>query len=180
MTTDNVLRQALHAAADASDRLVGGSGEHYRKFADGRYDESYKHVLLTPATCNLTHHEGHQCPVCDGGLAVCANCSEFEAGLDNPCRPQPAKTDPHDDNSHGVYVLSSEPRDLTGIHDSHTCTLGLNGQPCEQCTAANSREHRMGMDEQALDCAMVDFVKSHGAEAFARKVDRFMAEKGIY
>lgn len=37
-TTDDILRNALFAAAEASDRIVPGSGEHYRKFADSRYN----------------------------------------------------------------------------------------------------------------------------------------------
>jgi len=37
MTTDDILRNALHATAEASDRIVLGSGEHYRAFADANY-----------------------------------------------------------------------------------------------------------------------------------------------
>lgn len=48
------------------------------------------HILLTPETCNIPHSDDRQCPVCDGGLAVCAVCGQFEAGLDDPrCRPSP-------------------------------------------------------------------------------------------
>lgn len=46
------------------------------------------HILLTPETCDISHDD-RQCPVCDGGLAVCANCGKYEAGLDDPiCRPK--------------------------------------------------------------------------------------------
>jgi hypothetical protein len=37
MTTDDILRNALHATAEASDRIVPGSGDHYRSFADEKY-----------------------------------------------------------------------------------------------------------------------------------------------
>lgn len=47
--------------------------------------QSNTHVLLTPETCTIIHYEDRQCPVCDGGLAVCAICGKFEAGLDEPC-----------------------------------------------------------------------------------------------
>lgn len=45
------------------------------------------HVLYTEQDCQVFHSEDRQCPVCEGGLAVCRNCKEYEAGLDNPCKP---------------------------------------------------------------------------------------------
>lgn len=44
-----------------------------------------EHQLLTPETCNIPHVDYRQCPICDGGLAVCARCGEFEAGLERFC-----------------------------------------------------------------------------------------------
>lgn len=37
MTTTDILRNALYATAEASDRIVPGSGKHYRAFADSNY-----------------------------------------------------------------------------------------------------------------------------------------------
>src|ERR1043165_4285896 len=53
-----------------------------------------RHVLLTRETCNIPHHEERQCPVCEGGLAVCQLCGKYETGLDDPvCKgiPEPAE-----------------------------------------------------------------------------------------
>lgn len=45
------------------------------------------HVLYVAGkNCQVFHSEDRQCPVCDGGLAVCRLCSEYEAGLDEPCK----------------------------------------------------------------------------------------------
>lgn len=44
-----------------------------------------QHQLLTPETCNIPHVDYRQCPICDGGLAVCELYGEYEAGLENPC-----------------------------------------------------------------------------------------------
>lgn len=140
-------------------------------------NEQRAHVLLTPATCNFKHDD-RQCPVCDGGLAVCANCSQFEAGLDGPCTVS-AKLDagrmsadgdpegygsPNErcvcltdkDTGQPLRGFHARPcplddlaeRNLTGIHDSDTCTLGANGGPCDQCLWAANTE-RAPFPEQA-------------------------------
>jgi len=72
--------------ADAVDRWWARWG--LRLMATTTVDESpRKHVLLTRETCTFTHYEDRQCPVCDGGLAVCANCGKAEIELDDPvCR----------------------------------------------------------------------------------------------
>jgi hypothetical protein len=116
---DGLLRHALYAGAAATDEVSEGASEYMRRFADELYGKP--HVLLTPETCNVTHSEDRQCPVCDGGLAVCMNCGEFEAGLDNPCRGKV---------------------DLTAIHDTATCTAGEGGEACEACAWASNVERQ--------------------------------------
>lgn len=45
------------------------------------------HVLLRPGECRHLHKTFPRCcPVCEGGLQVCRNCPEYEAGLDRPCQ----------------------------------------------------------------------------------------------
>lgn len=46
------------------------------------------HILHTEDDCGVFHAEDLQCPVCEGGLAVCAVCGEYESGLDKPCQPR--------------------------------------------------------------------------------------------
>ena len=48
MSTDQLIKDALYAAATASDVLVPGSGKHYRSFADGRY-QACKHCACYTA-----------------------------------------------------------------------------------------------------------------------------------
>lgn len=49
------------------------------------------HLLYTEQNCSIFHDNDKQCPVCEGGLAVCRLCGEYEAGLDEQCRKaQPA------------------------------------------------------------------------------------------
>lgn len=171
---NNLLHAALYAGAEATDRIHGGGGEHMRKLADKLYGNG--HVLLTPATCTITHYDDRQCPVCDGGLAVCANCNEFEAGLDKPCKPRPSAPlcvcDHYEHKPTGQCVacgrfcgaVSSEvggsdlrawegesapiqaAQAMTGIHDSSTCRLGKDSGPCEVCVEAIRWERRPGKD----------------------------------
>src|SRR5690349_8846415 len=48
------------------------------------------HLILTAEACRALGHPfrtgDDQCPVCDGGLACCVRCPEYEAGLGRPCR----------------------------------------------------------------------------------------------
>ena len=37
------------------------------------------------------HTDDTHCLICDGGLSICSVCSEFEAGLDQPCNAKPVK-----------------------------------------------------------------------------------------
>lgn len=49
------------------------------------------HVLITSETCDHARDDERfdkLCPVCDGGLAVCSVCGEYEAGLDRSCMPK--------------------------------------------------------------------------------------------
>lgn len=48
-----------------------------------------KHRLLTPETCDCKQSgmDG-DCPVCDWGLGVCADCGRAECDLDQPCVPK--------------------------------------------------------------------------------------------
>lgn len=51
------------------------------------------HVLyIAGKDCEPFHvYDGdRQCPVCEGGLAVCRICGECETGLDNPCKSKPS------------------------------------------------------------------------------------------
>lgn len=153
---DNILRDVLYAISP----VYGESGQSLRKMADDLYGRP--HVLLTPATCNLSHDD-RQCPVCDGGLAVCANCNEFEAGLDNPCKSQSqqdgcprcgSNLEKAETERGVVYTCQNcafrarNQRELIGIHDSLTCALGVNGGPCNQCRWATNTE-RAPFPEQA-------------------------------
>lgn len=54
-------------------------------------DSMERHVLATRETCNIIHYEDRQCPICDGGLAVCVKCGKFESALDEPCQPRDAQ-----------------------------------------------------------------------------------------
>lgn len=69
---------------------------------------------------------------------------------------------------------------MTEIHDSQTCDLGPNGKGCFMCLQAGEIETRREHDAQALDVAMNDFIRSHGDELFAQKIDLFMTARGIY
>lgn len=50
---------------------------------DGTHEP--RHVLLTKENCGWLHAPTTQCPVCEGGLAVCAYCGHYETELtDDP------------------------------------------------------------------------------------------------
>ncbi|MGZ8233205.1 hypothetical protein, partial [Methylobacter tundripaludum] len=55
-------------------------------------DKSKGHILLTPQTCGCDKRSETPCPVCDWGLAVCANCGAAESELDAPCTYSEAGT----------------------------------------------------------------------------------------
>lgn len=42
------------------------------------------HTLETPATCPCSGDSGN-CPICDGGLALCKVCGGAEASLPSEC-----------------------------------------------------------------------------------------------
>lgn len=46
------------------------------------------HVILTPKDCGCIKDTDYSCPICDGGLAVCAVCGKAEVELDQPCTPR--------------------------------------------------------------------------------------------
>ena len=45
MDTNDILRQALYACADATDDIIPGTGDAYRKFADVKYPVMTKHEM---------------------------------------------------------------------------------------------------------------------------------------
>ena len=47
------------------------------------------HKLITPSTCLCNKQSELQCPICDGGLAVCLRCGRAEVELDEPCTIAP-------------------------------------------------------------------------------------------
>lgn len=47
-----------------------------------------EHTLYTHHNCPYDHREMEHCPICDAGIRLCKVCGEFEAGLDNPCKPK--------------------------------------------------------------------------------------------
>lgn len=48
MTTDDVLREALYACADATDQIVPGAGKGYRDFADRKYSNEVVEMVTCP------------------------------------------------------------------------------------------------------------------------------------
>lgn len=58
------------------------------------------HLLYSEQNCSVFHDSDKQCPVHEGGLAVCRLCGEYEAGLDQPCRkavkPQKPTINPYE------------------------------------------------------------------------------------
>jgi hypothetical protein len=46
-----------------------------------------QHIILTLETCGCGGITGN-CPVCDWGRAVCANCGRSDAALQAPCEPR--------------------------------------------------------------------------------------------
>jgi hypothetical protein len=147
---NNLLHDAIMDTADASDRIVPGSGRHYRGFAQREYGARHEFLEYPRGKFpNPTDSIGKCWEVVN--MFYCGQTRDAEI--------------------HKV---------LTGVHDSATCVLGEGGKPCAQCVEASQWEHRREQDEHALDVAMADYITSHGQEAFARKVDRFMAEKEIW
>lgn len=69
--------------------------------------------------------------------------------------------------------------DLTGVHDSQTCNLGANGQPCEACCWAQSVEEQRGYAEWSLEAEMNGFAARFGPEALAEKIDVYMTARGF-
>jgi len=126
-TTDDILRAALNAAADATDTIAPGQGDALRRFASEKCSNA-AHVLLTPQTCTFRHEDDWpSCPVCDGGLAICRNCGKYELELDDPvCRAS------------------------QGVHDGDTCMRGGNG-PCEACQWAENASKRPFPEQSTYD-----------------------------
>jgi hypothetical protein len=94
---------------------------------DAQPTMSTKHDIIKssdPHDC--ARRQELNCAICDGGLAVCRRCGEYEAGLGKPCLP----------------------RDLSGIHDSDNCILGPNDLPCDMCVAAGEYERSQRQDRQ--------------------------------
>ncbi len=64
--------------------------------------------------------------------------------------------------------------DLTGVHDSRTCTLGANDQPCMACLWANSVEDQRNYAEWSLFAEMNDFAAKFGSDALRQQVDQYV------
>lgn len=47
-----------------------------------------EHIILTPKDCGCIKDPDYNCPICDGGLAVCTVCGKAEIELDQPCIPR--------------------------------------------------------------------------------------------
>lgn len=50
MNTNDILRMALYAGAEASDEIVPDSGKHMRRFADELYPEEIEVELESETT----------------------------------------------------------------------------------------------------------------------------------
>jgi hypothetical protein len=82
--TNDILREALHATAEASERLVPGTGKHYLAFAN----ELYPPMKAETISCNncingvAQRLEGDRliefdCEFCEGGeIEICSHCKE--------------------------------------------------------------------------------------------------------
>lgn len=100
-TTDQILHTALHAAADASDRIVAGSGEAVRRFADEKHgdDAASRHSFMPPP-CDVDDNlcrmivPSLQNYISRGGerFRVCYEAEEAEIHKVS----RPTMTDPHD------------------------------------------------------------------------------------
>ena len=51
-----------------------------------------EHIIMTCETCTICKGAAQSdkpCPCCDGGLAICLICGEYESGLEKDCiRPE--------------------------------------------------------------------------------------------
>lgn len=70
--------------------------------------------------------------------------------------------------------------DLTGTHDSQTCNLGANGQPCEACCWANSVEEQRVYAEWSLFAEMNGFAAKFGPDALCQQIDQYMAARRLF
>lgn len=70
--------------------------------------------------------------------------------------------------------------DLTGVHDSQTCNLGANSEPCEMCKWANNADDPRERAEWSLESEMTNFASQYGEEALVEKIDVYMTSRGLY
>ena len=70
--------------------------------------------------------------------------------------------------------LDNDKPDLTGIHDSATCALGVNGNRCPTCDWANEIEVRREREEWSVEVALDSFRRAYGLEALKTLVGQLL------
>lgn len=70
--------------------------------------------------------------------------------------------------------------DLTGVHNSESCNLGADGQPCDACSWAQDVEEQRGYAEWSLFAEMNGFAAKFGPEALCQQIDQYMTARRLF